>query len=60
MRKRNSYPKPFKSQVVQECLQPGGQFRLEPRHQRQRRPQMAAAMPWSAGDGIACLHCATH
>lgn len=23
MRQRNSYPKPFKSQVVQECLQPG-------------------------------------
>ncbi|MDH4559550.1 hypothetical protein E8F06_00860 [Pseudomonas sp. BN411] len=23
MRQRNSYPKPFKAQVVQECLQPG-------------------------------------
>ncbi|WP_447902982.1 transposase [Pseudomonas serbica] len=23
MRQRSSYPKPFKSQVVQECLQPG-------------------------------------
>ena len=23
MRQRNSYPKPFKVQVVQECLQPG-------------------------------------
>ncbi|WP_080943236.1 transposase [Pseudomonas marginalis] len=23
MRKRSSYPKPFKAQVVQECLQPG-------------------------------------
>ncbi|EPJ5339925.1 transposase [Pseudomonas aeruginosa] len=23
MRQRSSYPKPFKAQVVQECLQPG-------------------------------------
>ncbi|HBT57239.1 MAG TPA: hypothetical protein DIT61_04300 [Pseudomonas sp.] len=23
MRERSSYPKPFKAQVVQECLQPG-------------------------------------
>ncbi|WP_082557577.1 MULTISPECIES: transposase [Pseudomonas] len=23
MRQRTSYPKPFKAQVVQECLQPG-------------------------------------
>ncbi|MFW9080727.1 transposase [Pseudomonas sp. P2757] len=23
MRQRSSYPKPFKTQVVQECLQPG-------------------------------------
>jgi len=23
MRQRNSYPKPFKAQIVQECLQPG-------------------------------------
>jgi transposase-like protein len=23
MRQRHSYPKPFKAQVVQECLQPG-------------------------------------
>ncbi|WP_432760387.1 IS66-like element accessory protein TnpA [Pseudomonas entomophila] len=23
MRRRSSYPKPFKAQVVQECLQPG-------------------------------------
>jgi len=26
MRQRTSYPKPFKAQVVQECLQPGGVF----------------------------------
>ncbi|UBM23388.1 transposase [Pseudomonas sp. p1(2021b)] len=23
MRQRSSYPKPFKAQVIQECLQPG-------------------------------------
>ncbi|MHC8341055.1 MULTISPECIES: transposase [unclassified Pseudomonas] len=23
MRQRTSYPKPFKAQIVQECLQPG-------------------------------------
>ncbi|RON14798.1 IS66-like element accessory protein TnpA [Pseudomonas frederiksbergensis] len=23
MRQRNTYPKPFKAQIVQECLQPG-------------------------------------
>ncbi|MGS2841394.1 MULTISPECIES: transposase [Pseudomonas] len=23
MRQRSSYPKPFKAQIVQECLQPG-------------------------------------
>jgi len=26
MRQRSSYPKPFKAQVVQECLQPGATF----------------------------------
>ena len=26
MRQRNSYPKPFKAQVVQECLQPGAKI----------------------------------
>lgn len=26
MRQRSSYPKPFKAQVVQECLQPGASY----------------------------------
>ena len=26
MRQRSSYPKPFKAQVVQECLQPGAKI----------------------------------
>jgi len=33
MRQRSSYPKPFKAQVVQECLQPGASaFSVAIRH----------------------------
>ncbi len=48
MRRRSSYPKPFKAQVVQECLEPGAcsfQRRHQPRHQCQCDSQVAADLP---------------
>lgn len=48
MRQRSSYPKTFKAQVAQECRQPVGHSfrrRHQPRHQRQRDPQVAADLP---------------
>lgn len=47
MRQRSSYPKPFKAQVVQECLL---QRSHPSRHQCQRDPQVATDLPGS----IAC------
>ncbi|MDT4812966.1 hypothetical protein FQZ97_459360 [compost metagenome] len=43
MRQRNSYPKPFTPgrPGTPPARLLGGQCRLEPRNQRQRRPQMA-------------------
>jgi len=52
MRQRSSYPKQFKAQVVQECLQPGATI-SNPRHQRQRHSQVATSLPGSASSGAA-------
>ena len=56
MRQRSSYPKPFKAQVVQEMPATGRnpiQRRHQPRHQRQRDPQVATALPRSATSDVA-------
>jgi hypothetical protein len=43
MRQRSFYPKPFKAQVVQECLQPGvsGRWSCANRQQAGREPDTA-------------------
>ncbi|MBO9552776.1 transposase domain-containing protein [Pseudomonas sp.] len=46
MRQRSSYPKPFKAQVVQECLQPGATVSSVPIDNNQVENQIR---PWALG-----------